>query len=149
SADVGTEPRDFDIDLQVRTTFDLTLPDTSDADVTSCVAKVPVKVGRDLGFTGPVALAVSGMTGGVTAHFEPDQITFPDGGGTQTSQLVVTGPADGKDVPAQTLTVTASAAGLPDRTVQVTVHGACPAQYDARVTSLEITQGAQSATLPV
>ena len=145
---VGRQPRDFDVDLQVRTTFDLSLPDTSDVDLKSCVSKVPVKVGRDLGFAGPVALSVSGATGGVQTRLEPDRITFPDGGGVQTSQLVVTGPATGQEVPPQTLTVTASAAGLPDRTVQVTVHGACPAQYDARVTSLEITQGAQSQTLP-
>ena len=35
-----------------------------------------------------------------------------------------------------------------ERTATVTVSGICPEEYDARVTSLEITQGVQSQSLP-
>ena len=51
-------------------------------------------------------------------------------------------------MPQQTLTIHASAPPLVDRTATITVHGACPEQYDARATSIQITQGVQSTFLP-
>jgi hypothetical protein len=147
AATAGRQARSFPIQLQVRSGLDVSLEGPSDVDLSSCVAKVPIHVTRDFGIAGPVSLSVTGATGGVQTRFEPDQITFPGGSAAETTQLVVTGPATGKDVPPQTLTVHASAPPLADRTVQVTVHGACPAQYDARVTGIEITQGTQTQTL--
>ena len=147
-ATAGSEPRSFPIQLQVRSAFDMTIGGPTNVDLGECVARIPVQIRRDFGFAGPVSLAVSGLTGGIGASFEPAQITFPNGAGAQTSDLVVTGPSTGLPVPPTQLTVTASAPGHPPRSGQVTVSGTCPAQYDARVTSLEVTQGTQSEVLP-
>ena len=144
----GSAPRTFLISLQVRTGFTLAVPGPTDFDLAPCVVRVPVRVDRDFGFAGPVSLGVTGLANGVQASFDPPQITFPNGSGSETGALVVTGPATGVAVPPTTLTITASAPPLATRTAKVTVHGTCPAQYDARVTSLEITQGTQTQSLP-
>ena len=144
----GSEPRTFPIRLQVRSAFDLTLQGSSDVDVSGCVARVPIQVRRDFGFPGPVSLSVDGLANGLTASFEPGQITFPNGAGAQSTDLVVVGPPTGRPVQPTTLTIRAGAPGFPDRTATVTVSGTCAYQYDARVTSLEITQGVQSEVLP-
>jgi hypothetical protein len=91
---------------------------------------------------------VTGATGGVTASFSPTQATFPNGSGAQIVPLTIKGPATGAAVPAQTLVIHAAAPPLAERRAAITVHGACPEQYDARVTSLQITQGVQSDFLP-
>ncbi len=144
----GAEQRTFPVRLQVRSAFDLSVPGPSSVDLAGCVVRVPVQVSRDFGFPGPVQLSVGGLANGGGASFEPAQITFPNGAGAETANLVVTAPPTGLPVPITTLTVAATAPGYPSRTAQVSVHGTCPAQYDARVTSLEITQGVQTGNLP-
>ncbi len=146
SGATGPEPRSFPIQLQVREAFSLSVPQAP-VDLAPCVVKVPVTVTRDFGFAGPVSLSVDGLANGIGASFEPAQLTFGSGG-AQTSQLVVTGPSTGLAVPPTTLTVRAGAPGYADRTSTVIVGGTCPAQYDPRITSLEITQGTQSEVLP-
>ncbi len=148
SPGAGVEPRTFPISLQVREAFALTLEGSSDVDVSSCVARVPIQVRRDFGFSGPVSLSVDGLANGLQASFEPGSITFPNGAGAENAELVVVGPPTGNAIPATLLRIHASAPGFPDRTVSVTVRGRCPFQYDARITSLEITQGVQSEVLP-
>ena len=148
SPTAGSEPRTFPISLQVRSAFDVSLPGPNTGNLDGCVARIPIQVRRDFGFPGPVSLAVDGLANGVQASFEPAGITFPNGAGAETTNLVVTAPETGQRVPATTLTVRAGAPGFADRTAQVTVSGTCPYQYDARVTSLEVTQGVQSPVLP-
>lgn len=144
----GPEPRSFPVSLQVREAFRAVLVGSSTVDVSSCVAKVPIRIERDFGFPGPVSMSVDGLANGLQASFEPQQLTFPNGAGAQTTNLVVTAPETGQPIPPTTLTIRAGAPGFPDRVLTVTATGACPYQYDPRVTSLEITQGVQSEVLP-
>ena len=144
----GPESRSFPVSLQVRDAFRIVVAGSNEINVSSCVTKTPIRVERDFGFPGPVSLAVEGVAKGLQASFEPSQVTFPNGAGARTANLVVTAPETGSPVPATTLTIKASAPGYADRTKTVTVSGNCPYQYDPRVTSLEITQGVQSDVLP-
>jgi hypothetical protein len=148
SGNAGSSPRSFPISLQVRSPFDVAVDGSSDVDLAPCVVRVPVVVTRDGSFPGPVSLAVDGLANGVKASFDPAQATFPNGSRSERIDLVVTGPPTGKAVPRTTLTIRASAPGSGERTATVTVSGICPEEYDARVTSLEITQGVQTQSLP-
>jgi hypothetical protein len=148
SPGAGQTPRTITKLVRVRSSYRMTVGGPPDVDLAPCVVKIPISFVRDFGFAGPVSLSVSGLANGIQASFEPPQATFPNGAGGETVNLVVTGPATGFPVPPTVLQITGSAPGLADRTGSVTVHGTCPAQYDARVTSLEITQGTQSEVLP-
>ena len=148
SANVGPAARSFAISLQVRSPFDVAVDGSNDVDLAPCVVRVPVVVTRDGSFPGPVSLAVDGLANGVKASFDPVQATFPNGARSERIDMVVTGPPTGKAVPRTTLTIRASAPGSGERTATVNVSGICPEEYDARVTSLEITQGVQSQSLP-
>jgi hypothetical protein len=148
AAGAGPTPRTITKLVRVRTAYSMTVGGPPDVDLAPCIVKVPITFVRDFGFAGPVSLSVSGLANGVQASFEPSQATFPNGAGGETVNLVVTGPSTGFPVPSTVLQIRGSAPGLADRTGSVTVHGTCPAQYDARVTSLEITQGTQSEVLP-
>jgi hypothetical protein len=145
---VAPAPRSTSINLVVKQAFTLRSAGSTDADVTPCVATVPLEVDRDFGFPGPVDLTVTGMSAGVQASFSPPQATFPNGSAGEPIALVVTGPPSGFAVPPQTLTVHASFPTLPEQTLTVTVHGTCPAPYDVRITSMQVTQGTQSTFLP-
>jgi hypothetical protein len=136
------------ISLQVRSAFDLSVSGPTTVDLAPCEVLVPLSLTRDFGLTDPVSLSVTGLANGITASFSPPVATFPGGAAGQSVTLVVDGPATGLPVPATTLTIHAVAPGLPERTATVTVAGTCPATYDARVTSLQITQGTQSSFLP-
>jgi hypothetical protein len=148
SPSVGSIGHSFTLSLQVRSAFDVAVQGSTDVNLAPCVVNVPVQLVRDFGLSGPIDLAVTGQGSGVQASFAPAQATFPGGAAAETVALVVTAPESGFAVRPQTLTIHAVAAGLPERTATVTVHGTCPARYDARVTSLQITQGAQSTFLP-
>ncbi len=148
SLGAGPTPRTITKQVRVRTAFTMTRAGPPEVDLAPCSVKVPLGFVRDFGFAGPVSLSVTGMAAGVLASFDPSQVTFPNGAGAETVNLVVTGPATGVPVPPTVLTIRAGAPGLADRTATVTVRGTCPQQYDARVTSLEITQGTQSEVLP-
>ncbi len=148
SPGAGPTPRTITKQVRVRTAFTMAVKGPPDVDLAPCAVPVPLEFVRDFGFAGPVSLSVTGQANGVLASFEPAQVTFPHGAGAETVNLVVTGPPTGLPVPATTLTIRAGAPGLADRTATVTVHGTCPQEYDARVTSLEITQGTQSEVLP-
>ncbi len=148
SLGAGPTPRTITKQVRVRTAFTMTRAGPPEVDLAPCSVKVPLGFVRDFGFAGPVSLSVTGMAAGVLASFDPSQVTFPNGAGAETVNLVVTGPATGVPTPPTELTIRAGAPGLADRTATVTVRGTCPQQYDARVTSLEITQGTQSEVLP-
>ena len=148
SPGAGPTPRTITKQVRVRSSYEMSVKGPADVDLAPCVVRVPLQFVRDFGFAGPVSLSVTGLANGVAATFDPAQVTFPNGAGAQTVDLVVTGPGSGLAVPPTVLSIRASAPGLADRTATVTVHGTCPAQYDARVTSLEITQGTQSEVLP-
>ncbi len=148
SLGAGPTPRTITKQVRVRSAFTMTRAGPPEVDLAPCSVKVPLGFVRDFGFAGPVSLSVTGMAAGVLASFDPSQVTFPNGAGAETVNLVVTGPATGVPVPPTVLTIRAGAPGLADRTATVTVRGTCPQQYDARVTSLEITQGTQSEVLP-
>jgi hypothetical protein len=147
SAGAGPGPRSFPVSLQVRNAFDVQAGAQGTVDLAPCLVKVPVNVTRDASFDGPVSLSVAGLAHGLQASFEPGAITFPNGARSQTAQLVVTAPGTGHAVPPTTLTVIGGAPRFAGRTATVTVAGTCPFQYDARVTSLDITQGVQSEVL--
>jgi hypothetical protein len=152
AASAGPEPRTFPIRLQVRSAFDLSVPQAH-VDIAPCVVKVPVSVRRGVGFPGPVTLSATTdekipKFSRIGLSFEKEQLTFANGAGSEGTKLVITGPPTGKPVRTSTVTVTAAAAGHPPRTASFTVGGACPARYDAQVTSLEITQGVQSEVIP-
>jgi hypothetical protein len=149
AAGAGADPRTATVTVRPRSAFDMAVGGSPNVDLSACVVNVPLNFIREFAFTPPVSLSVSGLANGVQASFSPSQVTFPNGSRAQTVALVVTAPATGFAVPNTTLTVHATAPGLPERRATVTVHGTCPAQYDARVTSLQITQGVQSPFLPV
>ena len=147
NAAVGSTPRTFTIHLDLRAAFTLGVGST-DVNVSSCGVDVPVGVGRDFSFSGPVSMSVTGATGGVQATVSPTSITFPNGAGEQTATVHVSASGTGFPVPVQTLTVRADAAPFPERTVTLTVHGTCPTQYDPQVTSMQVIQATQVPTLP-
>ena len=144
---VGAIGHTVQINLQVRSAFDLSVAQPT-VDIAPCEVSVPVNLVRDFALTDPVALSVTGLANGLQASFSPAAATFPGGAAGQTVSLVIDGPGTGFPVPATTLTIHAVAPNLPERTATVTVSGTCPATYDARVTSMQVTQGAQSAFLP-
>ena len=83
-------------------------------------AQYAVAITRETGFTGTVALAVSGLPGGVTGSFSPTSI------GTGTSSSVLTLSASTATAAAtSTFTVSGTSAGLTTRTAQgsLTVSG--------------------------
>jgi hypothetical protein len=148
-ASAGPGPRSADVTLQVRSSFDMRVQNgQTDVDLSACSVDVPIEVDREFSFPGPVALHASGLPLGVQASFTPPQATFPHGSRSEIVAMTLRAPATGAPFPFGTVTVTASAPPLSNRTAQLTVHGTCPEQYDARVTSLQITQGAQSDFLP-
>lgn len=147
-AATGPAARTATVRLQVHQAFDVRAAGPAVVDLSPCVVAVPFTVSRDFSLTGPVGLTVTGVSGGLTAVLTPNQATFPNGAGAETVSMDVTAPATGVAVGPTVLTVHATAPPLAERTASVTVHGACPAQYDAQVTSLQITQGTQSRFLP-
>jgi hypothetical protein len=148
SAGAGSATREVTITVGVRSSFDLRVIGSADVDLSTCVASAVLEVDRDFGFPGPVNLTVTGLSGGVQASFAPPLATFPNGAAGEQIALVLTAPPTGFAVPNQTLTVHANAPGLAERTATITAHGTCPAVYDIRITSMQITQGAQSTFLP-
>jgi hypothetical protein len=147
NAAVGLTPRTFTVHLDLRAAFTLSAGST-DVDVSSCGVDVPVAVGRDFSFAGPVSMSVTGATGGVQATASPTSVTFPNGAGEETVTVHVTAPGTGMPVPVQTLTVHADAPPFAERTVALTVHGTCPTQYDPQVTSMQVIQATQVPALP-
>jgi hypothetical protein len=148
SSSAGPSPRSFTLTFGVKSAFDVRVAGSTSISLASCVVSVPVEVTRDFAFSGPVALSVSGLPPGVTASFAPAQVTFPNGAAGQTVALNLTAPATGEALLRRTATIHASAPLLVERTATFMVGGTCPLQYDARVTSLQITQGVQSPFLP-
>lgn len=134
SPGTGPGPRTTSVSVQVRAAFELLAPAT--VALEPCAASVPIRIARAADFTDPVELTLTGGGPGLSA-------TLTDG------ELSVTGDPTGRPLGPVTYTVTGRAAGLPDRSVAVTVSGTCPASYDARVTSMQITQGVQSPVLPL
>jgi hypothetical protein len=147
SAAVGPIGHTVQLNLQVRSAFDVSVASPT-VDIAPCEVSVPVTLVRDFALTDPVALSVTGLANGLQASFSPASATFPGGAAGQTVSLIVDGPPTGFPVPATTLTIHAVAPNLPERTATVTVSGTCPATYDPRVTSMQITQGTQSTYLP-
>ena len=148
SASAGSAPRTVNLSLTVKRAFDVVLYGPADVDVSACHVRIPFAVARDFAFAGPVALTVTGAPAGMTATMDPAQATFPGGEKAQPVYLDVVAPATGQALPPTTLTVHGVAGARPERTASVSVHGTCPAQYDAQVTSIQITQGTQSRWLP-
>jgi hypothetical protein len=147
SVAVGPIGHTVQVNLQVRSAFDVSVAAPT-VDIAPCEVSVPVTLVRDFALTDPVALSVTGLTSGMHASFSPASATFPGGAAGQTVSLVIDGPGTGFPIAPTTLTIHAVAPNLPERTATVTVSGTCPATYDARVTSMQITQGTQSAFLP-
>jgi hypothetical protein len=145
----GTAPHSATINLQVRSAFDVSVHNgQTDVDLSSCSVDVPIEVDRTPSFPGPVALSVAGLPRGVQASFSPAQATFPHGAFGEVVTLTLRAPPTGGALPQETATVTGSAPPLGSRTVAISVHGTCPRQYDARATSMQITQGVQTGFLP-
>jgi hypothetical protein len=149
SSSAGTTPRSFTLTFGVKSAFDVRVVGSTNIGLASCVVSVPVEVTRSFAFPGPVTLSVSGLPPGVSGSFAPTQVTFPNGAAGQTVALKLTAPATGEALLRRTATIHASAPPLIERTATFMVGGACPLPYDARVTSLQITQGVQSPFLPV
>ncbi|MEA2428250.1 MAG: hypothetical protein QOF37_1878, partial [Thermoleophilaceae bacterium] len=147
-AGAGPAPRSFTLSLVVKSAFDIAVQGPANVDLSSCVVNVPVQVTRDFSFGGPVTMSVTGLPAGVQGSFAPAQATFPHGEAAETVTLVLTGPASGFPVLRRTATIHAANSSLPERTATVSVGGTCPAVFDARITSLQITQGVQSDFLP-
>jgi hypothetical protein len=116
--------------------------------LSSCSASVTVDVSRDPSFAGPVSLSVTGLPSGVQASFNPAQITFPGSATAQTSTLTLTAPATGLPAIRRTATIHASAPPFAGRTATFSVGGTCPQVFQARITSMQITQGTQLPFLP-
>jgi hypothetical protein len=149
-ASAGASPHSATINLQVRSAFDVSVQNgQTDVNLSSCSVDVPIEVDRAPTFAGPVALSVAGLPRGVQASFSPSQATFPNGAFGQVVTLTLRAPPTGAALLQQTATVTGSAPPLGSHAVAITVHGTCPAQYDARVTSMQITQGVQTGFLPI
>ena len=116
--------------------------------LSSCSATVTVDVSRDPSFAGPVSLSVTGLPAGAQASFNPPQISFPGGATGQTSALTITAPANGMPALRRTATIHASAPPFDDRTATFSIGGTCPRQFQAQITSMQITQGTQLPFLP-
>ena len=134
SANAGPGARSTTVALQVKRAFELFAPAAATLD--PCTVDVPIRVVRADGFTDPVELTVTGGGNGINAA-------------VTGTMLTATGEATGRPTGPTTFTVTGRAAGLPERSAAVTVSGTCPRGYDARVTSMQVTQGVQSPVLPV
>lgn len=144
----GTTPRTITLSIGVQPAFGISVGDTTNVNLTPCTATVPLFLTRSILFPGPVNLSVSGLPAGVQATFSSNPVGFGTGEGQTTATLNLVAPASGAALPSSTVTVTASAPPLPDRSATFTVSGTCPLQYDAEVTSMQITQGVQSPFLP-
>ncbi|MGH2875440.1 MAG: hypothetical protein ACRDLV_04245, partial [Solirubrobacteraceae bacterium] len=147
---VGPDPRSFELSVAVAQAFGVSVPPATDVNLSSCTATVPVTLTRNLNFTSLVSLSVTGLPPGVQASFSPSaQPSFPAGSGETTASLNLTAPASGQTLVARTATIHAVSPLLGERTATFTVGGTCPLEYDAQVTSIQITQGVQSPFLPV
>lgn len=144
SAATGSETRTTSLTLQVRTAFDVRLRGPAKVALDPCEARVEIAVSRDFSLPGPVAMSVTGGGRGITGALDKSQATFAGGAGGEIVTLTATGPPTGQAAGPATFTVTGRVPGLPDRSVAVTVSGVCPAGYDARVTSMLVTQGTQT-----
>jgi hypothetical protein len=147
---VGPAARSFNLSLAVQQAFDVSVPPSSaNIDLSACAVSIPVFLSRNLAFSGHVSLSVTGLPPGVQASFSSAQPTFPSGQGSTSVMLNLTAPANGQTLFRRTATIHASSPPLPERTATFTAGGTCPLQYDAQVTSIQITQGVQSTFLPV
>ena len=150
SAAVGLAARSVTVSFGVQTAFGVFIPSnvSHNVDLSKCAVQLPVGVTREASFAGQISLAVSGLPPGVTGTFS-SQPVFANGSTSDFVTLDIVAPANGQPQPQSTATVTASSPGFPDQTTTFTVGGACPVQYDAQATSIQITQGVQSPFLPV
>jgi hypothetical protein len=146
---VGAAVRSFSLSVAVQQAFDVSIPPASaSVDLSSCAVSVPVALTRNLAFAGQVSLSVTGLPPGVHASFS-SQPSFPTGQGSTSVTLNLVAPANGQTSIRSTVTIHAISPPLAERTATFTAGGTCPFQYDAQVTSLQITQGVQSPFLPV
>lgn len=148
SASAGSAPRSANVTLTVLRAFGIARSGSDSVDVAGCNVRIPFLVSRDFAFAGPVDLTVTGAPPGVTATMDPPQAAFAGGVKAERVEVEVVAPATGQPIDPAQLTVHATAGTLPERTASVSIHGACPAQYDAQITSIQITQGTQSRFLP-
>ena len=146
---VGATPRSFVLSLAVQQAFDISVAPSTNVDLSACNMTVPVSLSRNLSFAGQVALSVTGLPPGVAASFSSTPVTFPTGQGSTGVTLTLVAPANGQTLLRRTATIHATSPPLGERDASFTLGGTCPEQYDAQVTSLQITQGVQSPFLPV
>jgi hypothetical protein len=147
-ASVGPGAHSAQIAIDVEPNFSVGVSGSSDVDLTSCLVRIPIVVTRDLRFTDPVNLSVSGLPSGVSASFSPAMLTFPGGAAAQTSTLTMQAQQSGVAIPPSNVTVNATSPGHPSSSTTLTVHGTCPAAFDVQVQSVQATQGIQTTYLP-
>ncbi len=143
-AAAGSSPFSFSIQVTVLPAFTVQVRGPTNLNLSSCTADTTVEVDRVLSFPGPVSMSVTGLPGAVQANFSPATVAFSAGSLDETTNLEFRAPASGQTILRRTVTIHASAPPFADETATVTVGGTCPLQYDARVTSIQITQGVQS-----
>jgi hypothetical protein len=144
----GKNTHSFTLSVGVAPAFGLSIEGSTNVSLSSCSATLAVDVTRAASFPGPVSLSVTGLPGGVQASFAPAQATFPNGVALQTVTLTLTAPPSGMRLLRRTATIHGTAPPYAEHTATFTVGGLCPRQFDAQITSLQITQGTQLAFLP-
>lgn len=144
----GSSPYSITIQLTVLAAFSIHVRGPTNLTLSSCTAGATVEVDRVLSFPGPVSMSVTGLPGGIQATFNPATVSFSAGSIFETTDVEFTAPPNGRMNLRRTVTIHASAPPYAEATATVTVGGTCPLQYDARVTSIQITQGVQSPFLP-
>jgi hypothetical protein len=144
----GATTRTATIDVGVTPAFGVSIQGSSSFDLSACTVEVPLTIGREPTFAGPVSLSVSGLPAGVQAVFSPTQVTFPGSEQSQAATLTLTVPTTGSTILGRTATIHATDPPFAEEDATISVGGTCALKYDPEVISMQITQGTQLPVLP-